>query len=217
MSPVHTRQNPCPQNHKDSGQPGRSQIKQVVQPGCTAAEVHVSVIFVSHHGIHGVDGLVQRASCRPQKCHEQKGGNDTVRGIFSHGLHGCPGDSALIQRCGIPSHNHGYIISGLLGAAFLQAAAHLHALCIQSPGCQHETAQKSLCRQKQCPSPVQAQLLRPVNGCPRNTPPYDAHGDGEDGPCPELAFLSHAPAPLSEPRFHSGNHGSHKAHRMGEP
>ena len=144
-------------------------------------------------------------------------GNDTVRGIFSHCLHCCPGNSALIQHRGIPSHNHGYVVSGLLCAACLQAAAHLHAFCIQSPGSQHETAQEPLCQQKCGPGPGRPQKFRRVNDCPWNTPPYHTHGGGKDGPCPGLPFPSRSLCPSSEPLFHPGNHGSHKAHRMGKP
>src|SRR5699024_5276350 len=93
---VKSRQKRC-RRHNQSGQTGRDKVDDVVQTGRTGSEITVSVVFVSHHGIHGIDAFIGKSQYRTADHQIKQRGDHTVGSVFRHRLHRGFGDARFAQ------------------------------------------------------------------------------------------------------------------------
>ena len=122
------------QDHEEGGQAGRQEVEDVVGPGRHLAEPGIAVIFVPHHAVHGIGGLIEKKPRQAQQQGEEHGGHHAVRQIFRHGFEDRPPDLFRAQLRGFPAHDHGQPGSGLGQVALGQGFFHLAAFLMQAAG-----------------------------------------------------------------------------------
>ena len=137
------------QAHEHPGDAGGEKVERVVQPRRRPAEVEIAVIFVAHHGVHGVDRLVEHTQGRAAQGQEDEGGDHPVGGVLRHGLHRRLGHAGLVQPLGVPPHNHGHGVPRAGQVSGLEGLVHLVALVPQGLGGQQLIAQQRLRRESQ--------------------------------------------------------------------
>ena len=94
-------------NHQPCADSRRYVIDDIVQLCRTPSKIQIFVIFVSHHGIHGIDGLIQKAQCRSAEGKKEERCNDTVRRILRDRFHGSFRHSCFRKIFRITSYDHG--------------------------------------------------------------------------------------------------------------
>ena len=118
-------------DHETGRKPGRNIVAHIVQSGCCSSEVYVFDIFISNHGIHGINRLIEKYPGSASQHHVKERGNNSIRGIFRHSLHRSLRNSQVCEIFGIPPYDHGDCGSCALCISGGQRVIHLHALLFQ--------------------------------------------------------------------------------------
>ena len=111
-------------------------VRNIIQLCRCTAEIEILRVFVAHHAVHGVDGLVGQCQRSAAQQHVQQRRNHAVAGVFRHGLHSGLGHAFGGKRLRVPPHD----------AAYGSACRRQVGLC-QLPVDVHTLLHKSLCRQ----------------------------------------------------------------------
>ena len=146
VPPPESRQQSGGQAHEQGGQPGWQIIGRVVGAGRSPAEKEVSLVSVSHHGVHGIDSFVHHAQGQPAQSQPEQGSDHAVRGVFCHRLHCGPGHAVPVQALGIPSYNAANRPLRVHEAPAGQGPIHRHTLIPEAPGGQQLIAEPDLRR-----------------------------------------------------------------------
>ena len=121
-------------NHQEGRQAGRDEVEDVVGPGRHLAELGIPVVFVAHHAVHGVGGLVKKQSRQAQQEGKEHGGHHPVGQVLRHRLNNRPANIFQGQVRGFPAHDHGQDPPGPVQIAPDQGRLHLEALLVQAAG-----------------------------------------------------------------------------------
>ena len=121
-------------HHQPSGDPGRDIIGHIIQLCRNTAEIKIFVIFISKHGIHGIDTLVQKHQRHPADSHIKHGGDHAVGCIFRNGFHGSLCHAGFRKLSGITAYDHGHRIACLVQSSVFQPVINLHTLIFQGTG-----------------------------------------------------------------------------------
>ena len=115
-------------HHKQAGNSRRNEVQNIIQPGREGPEPSIPVIDVPDHGIHRIDGLVEKSPRSSADHQKNQRRHNAVRGVFRDGLDRRLCDSCHIQFFCIPPHNHGDCLSGSSKISGLHLPVNLHAL-----------------------------------------------------------------------------------------
>ena len=137
-------------NPEQSGQPGGDVSGRIVQFCGGPTEVQVFVVFVAHHAVHGVDGLVGQTQRRAADEQVEHGGNDAVREVFRDGFHRRLGYTFTGEGLGVPPHHTADCFSGGKQITFTERFIHMHGLHPQILHRQRLPAPQHLHRKAQC-------------------------------------------------------------------
>lgn len=130
--------------------PGGDVSGRIVQFCGGPAEVQVFVVFVAHHAVHGVDGLVGQTQRRAADEQVEHGGNNAVREVFRDGFHRRLGHTFTGERLGVPPHHTADCFSGGKQITFTERFIHMHGLHPQILHRQRLPAPQHLHRKAQC-------------------------------------------------------------------
>ena len=176
------------------------------------AKVEIPLVFVAHHAVHGVDGFIGKAQgCAPDQ-QIQQGGQNPVRKIFRHRLHGGLGDAFRREGGGVPPHNPAHLPPGRRQVPRFQRRVNPAALIGQALQSQRLPAPEQFhCKSQSRVNPMgqSADSRRQGKGAQRQHrrqhPPgrqQTGRGVGEQPP---------------QQVFQPGNHLAHQHHRVGHP
>lgn len=124
-------QQPARRQHQQRGQACGKVIHDVIRPCRDQTNIFVGRFYISQHGVHRVDRLIEEAQRRAAQRQKQQRRHHAVRGIFRYSFHCRTGHRRVIQRRGIPAHDHGDCIPRPADIAALQCTVDLHALITQ--------------------------------------------------------------------------------------
>jgi hypothetical protein len=120
------------QRHEHARDARGEEVQNVVQPRGGGAEVAVPLAAVAHHGVHGVDGLVQKAQRRAAEQQVEQRGDDAVGGVLGHGLDRGLRDARLGERAGVPAHDPAHLRPREGQIARRERVVDLHALFFEA-------------------------------------------------------------------------------------
>ena len=197
-------------DHGQGRQPGGDIVRPVVQLGGGPAEMQISVVLVAHHGIHGVDGLIEEAARRAEEGHPEEGGHHPVGGVLRHGLYGGLDHLLLGQFFRVPAHQHADLAAAGGKALGFETGHHLLRLRHEAPGGEalpaEEGAHSEVGPGMDPPSKIQQQKARAGAD--------QGHRKGHDparGPLPLGGLREAGPKPF----FEKGDELTHEHHGMG--
>ena len=124
-------QKECRRDQKQGRKARGKEICRVVQLRRNTAEVEVALVFVAHHTVHGVDGLIAQGKRRAAEHHPEKRGDHPVGEILRHGLHRRAGDPLGAEAFGIAPDDAGDGPAGSVQALMLQGVLYAHGLVPQ--------------------------------------------------------------------------------------
>ena len=122
---IQTREK-CSCDHHKCGQSGRNKVYQIIQFCRCKSKIVIFLIFIAHHGIHGIDRFIQKCQRRTADSHEKQWGDHPIGSIFRHGFYGCFHNALRRKGLGISSHDHGHRIAGTLCILLFKSMIHLH-------------------------------------------------------------------------------------------
>ena len=203
-------QNTACQQHDKAAEPGGDVIEHIVQLCRNAADVLIGHLHIAQHGIHGVHRLIGKGQGRAPQGKIEHGGDHAVGAVLRHGLHRRPGHGLVIQRLGVPAHNHGDGVAGIFNGAGFQGGIDLHALGFQALGRQDLPAHHGADRQPQPGADQAAEIQQPQRHA-------EAHCHGEH---PQNPPRGHLPCPgfgkqLPQSLFQGRDQLADEHHRMG--
>ena len=146
VSAVHPQQR-ARRQHQQGGQTGGKVVHHIVHLRRSKADIPIGRLYVTQHGIHGIDRLIEEPQGRASDGQEHHGRHHAVGGILRHRLHRRPGDARPVQPGGIPAHDHAHRIARALGIPGGQGPVDLHALRPQGLRRQDLPAHDALHRQ----------------------------------------------------------------------
>ena len=130
------------QCHQPSGNPCRNIICHIIKLSCTSSKIQIFIIFISKHGVHGIDTFIQKHQGNPTNRHIKHRRNDSVRRILRNSLHCCLSDANFRKLLGITSYDHRNCITGFLYSSIFQTVIYLHTLRLQGFRCKQLSAPK---------------------------------------------------------------------------
>lgn len=93
------------EDDEQSGDSGRKVIGNIIHSGGKAAKFPETIVFISHHGIEGVNHFVAHHERSSSQGKVKDGGNDTVAQVLCQGFQGGDPDLRGGKVLGIPPDN----------------------------------------------------------------------------------------------------------------
>ena len=118
-------------HHAQTGEAGGEKVDRVVQPGRRRAEVAVAVVLVAKKRVQGIDRLVEHGPQRAGEGGVEKRRGDAVHNVFRHRLYRGADHSGLVERFGVPAHDHPHPPPGFWQVAGHKGRLHLHGVAAE--------------------------------------------------------------------------------------
>ena len=119
-------------DHKKRTDTRRNIIDHIIQLCCATSEIHIFIIFISDHRIHGIDCLIHKPENRTSNCQINEWRDHAIRCIFCYGLHRSLCHSGSIEYLCIPPNDHRHRVARTFQIILFQCLIHFHAFYFQA-------------------------------------------------------------------------------------